>query len=350
MNRKEYLERYLNSTASEQEKEELAVWITGLMDRVLTGQASEEEQEIVTHWLNSEEEVSINAEEIEQRRKATKMALDTQQLADLRKEKRITFYRYAAAIAILFALSIGTYYIYRANEKTMEATLSFPAADQVEGHTIIYQVRQGGAIKKIQLPDSSLVYLNTHASLSVDSARFNIRTREVVLDDGEAFFEVAKNAEKKFTVQFGNLFLEVIGTSFNIESNQIKAEKRVFVKTGKVLIKENGNLIASLTPHEIFTYNNKTKEYTVKRKNNTDLSEWTSGNLVFEGANWGEIQRKLKNRFNVNLVVENNALPTSIELNAIFSKEENYSEIAKVIAGIYGARFRIEENSIIFFR
>ncbi|HTG54771.1 MAG TPA: FecR family protein, partial [Niabella sp.] len=284
------------------------------------------------------------------RGKATKMILEAQQLTDFRKKNRFTFYRYAAAITVLFVIGIGAYYIYQPDEKKMEATLYFPAADSVEGNTITYKVRPGDTIKKVQLPDSSFVYLNTNASLSVDSGRFNLRNRDVVLDHGEAFFDVAKNAEKIFTVQLGNLVLEVVGTSFNIENNEIKAEKRVFVKTGKVLIKDKEKLIASLTPHEVFTYNNKTKEYAIKKNATTDLSQWTSGGLVFEGADWNEIKQKIKNRFNVDLAIENNALPPHIELNAIFSKEDSYSEIAKIIAGIYGARFRTEEYTIIFFK
>lgn len=350
MNRKEYLGKYLLGTASQQEKEQITAWITGLMERVATGQANEEEEEIIAHWLSHEREISINPEEVEKRKKATKMILDAQQLTELRKEKRSTFYRYAAAIIILFILGTGTYYIYHSNDKTMEATLYFPTADHVKNNIISYQVRPGNTAKKVQLPDSSFVYLNSNASLSLDSGTFNARNREVILDNGEAFFEVAKNVQKKFTVQFGSLFLEVIGTSFNIENDELRKVQRVFVKTGKVLIKENGKLIASLTPGEIFTYNNKTKDYAVRRKNNIDLSEWTSGKLIFESADWSEIKQKIENRFNIELVIENNVIPATIELNAVFGKEDSYSEIAKVIAGIYDARFRIQENKMIFFR
>ena len=63
----------------------------------------------------------------------------------------------------------------------------------------------------IGLPDGTLVYLNSESTLSYPS-RFDNDTRNVTLQ-GEAYFEVAKNPEKKFIVSTSHQSqIEVLGT------------------------------------------------------------------------------------------------------------------------------------------
>jgi transmembrane sensor len=54
-----------------------------------------------------------------------------------------------------------------------------------------------GEIRDLQLPDGSRISLNARSTLAV---HFYRSRREVVLSQGEAFFEVAPAAERLFTV------------------------------------------------------------------------------------------------------------------------------------------------------
>ncbi|MGC4233954.1 MAG: FecR domain-containing protein [Niabella sp.] len=349
MNRKEYFEKYLEGTASETEKELVAAWVTGLMARAGTGDATEEEQYIVKEWLNQENKASPDIEEVEKRKIETRSLLEHEYLSVPKRKKHTVLYRYAAA-AILFAFGISMYFIYQPKqEKSVMAGLHFPAADSIKNSRMVYHTSSGSPVRKIQLPDSSFIYLNANTMLSVDSGKFNIHTRDVVLDRGEAFFQVTKNSSQKFTVQFGALQLEVHGTSFNIENYAHTHEKRVFVKTGKVIIKNAEGLAVALAADETFIYHTLTKKYIVKQKENVDVSQWINGKLVFAGAGLDEIKQKLKDRFEVSIETENNALPQTMQLNATFDKDDHYDKVAKVIAGIYGARYRIDNRRIIFY-
>lgn len=349
MNRKEYFKKYLEGTASDPEKELVAAWVTGLIARAGTGNATKEEQYIIEEWLNQESKTSPDMEEVEKRKTETLSLLDQEYLSVPKRKKHTILYRYAAA-AILFAFGIGMYFLYQPKqEKSDIAKLHFPAADSIKNSRMVYHTGSGSPVKKIQLPDSSYIYLNANTILSVDSGKFNIHSRDVVLDKGEAFFQVAKNSSQKFTVQFEALQLEVHGTSFNIENYTHTHEKRVFVKTGKVVIKSAEGLAATLTAGETFIYHMLTKKYIVKQKDNVDVSQWISGKLVFAGAGLDEIKQKLKDRFEVSIETENNALPQTMQLNATFDKDDHYDKVAKIIAGIYGARYRIDNRRIIFY-
>lgn len=72
-----------------------------------------------------------------------------------------------------------------------------------------------GELRDIDLPDGSHVALNANSRLQV---RYYPRRRETVLDQGEAFFKVAADAGKPFTVDSGTSQVRVVGTAFNVRA------------------------------------------------------------------------------------------------------------------------------------
>ncbi|MCH5720247.1 FecR family protein [Niabella hibiscisoli] len=69
---------------------------------------------------------------------------------------------------------------------------------------------------KLTLPDGTLVYLNANSHLEYGQD-FNTTSRDVVLT-GEAFFDVAHNADKPFIVHTAKATIRVLGTRFNVKN------------------------------------------------------------------------------------------------------------------------------------
>jgi transmembrane sensor len=67
--------------------------------------------------------------------------------------------------------------------------------------------------KSYTLDDGSIVHLNAQSAINVDIDQY---TRTIELLYGEAFFEVAPDAERPFKVSAGNILAQAIGTAFNI--------------------------------------------------------------------------------------------------------------------------------------
>ena len=80
-----------------------------------------------------------------------------------------------------------------------------------------------GETREIALPDGSLIALNVGSRLQV---HYYPRRREVVLDEGEAFFRVATDPGRPFTVDAGPSQVTVVGTAFNVRT----APPRLVVK------------------------------------------------------------------------------------------------------------------------
>lgn len=89
--------------------------------------------------------------------------------------------------------------------------------------------------REITLNDGTVVYLNKNSSLVISEV-YATDKREVYLE-GEAYFEVAHNAELPFIIQTDYSEVEVLGTSFNVKSGSELVE--VAVLEGRVAFKDS---------------------------------------------------------------------------------------------------------------
>ena len=78
------------------------------------------------------------------------------------------------------------------------------------------------------------MWLNSETSIQYPVA-FGAKERRVFVQ-GEAYFEVAKDAKKPFTVQFMSSSVTVLGTSFNIRAYPEEKQSQATLAEGSVRI------------------------------------------------------------------------------------------------------------------
>ncbi len=122
----------------------------------------------------------------------------------LKQGKLRSIWRYAAAACIAIAL--------------FAAWQWWPSAGDDKQAVVYGQqlVTQKGSRSQIVLPDGSKVWLNAGSTLDYPK-QFNGKTRAVQLQ-GEAYFEVAKNAKQPFIVHTKTFDIKVLGTGFNVRA------------------------------------------------------------------------------------------------------------------------------------
>ena len=128
----------------------------------------------------------------------------------------------ATAISLMFVLAIGTAWQFLANH----------------AHSYTTQI---GAISTVPLSDGSKITLNTDSQIRV---ALNASERRIELDQGEAYFEVAKDAARPFIVAIADKRVIAVGTKFSIRREH--DDIRVLVTEGRVRIERNGS--SSRTP------------------------------------------------------------------------------------------------------
>ncbi|WIO74123.1 FecR domain-containing protein [Porticoccaceae bacterium LTM1] len=77
-------------------------------------------------------------------------------------------------------------------------------------------ITRTGEQKTVELEDGSVITLNTATQLLV---AISDNERRIVLDRGEAYFAVAKDANRPFTVQVDGRSVTALGTAFNIRND-----------------------------------------------------------------------------------------------------------------------------------
>jgi len=87
----------------------------------------------------------------------------------------------------------------------------------------------------LTLGDGSTVELSPNSTLSYPE-NFNVSKRDVTLD-GEATFDVAKDAAKIFSVQGHSLLITVLGTRFTVRTYEANSAAKVILHEGRIMVK-----------------------------------------------------------------------------------------------------------------
>lgn len=155
-----------------------------------------------------------------------------------------------------------------------------------------------GERKEILLADGTSVFLNANSSISY-TADFTEK-RNITLK-GEAFFEVARNTKKPFTITSNNTETQVLGTSFNINSTNNK-KTIVSVNTGKVLVSSKTNpkdrVVLTKNQQVTFISNMPLK---VNHNNSDDLMAWTKNIIVLNNQTLESTAEILENWYAVSI-------------------------------------------------
>lgn len=140
------------------------------------------------------------------------------------------------------------------------------------------------------LPDGTVVWLNSASSIKYDNASFGRRDRAVTLD-GEAYFNVAKDLKKEFTVSAGGLSVRVTGTSFNVKESGRTVV--VSLAEGSVELSSPSGDGLSLVPGEKAVFDRCSGKLSVIPGNVSCDICWARESLNFKSRPIGEICRYL---------------------------------------------------------
>jgi transmembrane sensor len=159
-------------------------------------------------------------------------------------------------------------------------------------------VSENGQVSKVELPDGSVVWLNSGSTISYNNY-FSADNREIALS-GEAYFDVAKNEEIPLVVDFGELKVKVLGTRFNINAYDVGESAEVVLEDGSVeLINEkSAHSFYQLKPGERINVELKTNRYSVKKVNTTRYTSWKDGIINIYDLPLEEVIMRLEKRYN----------------------------------------------------
>jgi transmembrane sensor len=210
---------------------------------------------------------------------------------------------------------------------------------QRQDTTLDIQYMADSKVKTIQLPDSTVVYLNVESTLSYNPKRFNTDKRRVDLV-GEAFFEVKKNPEKPFLVYGGELITTVRGTSFDVKVYPEIKDNVVSVRDGVVEVfeREKGQLLATLVHNRQVCWDTEKNSGRTNRLNWEEAGGWIDGKtMVLNSAGLNEIILKVRRYYGLELTVRSFA-NQSIRLRGSFPANDQGKALIRQMCDIYGLK------------
>lgn len=263
----ELVGKYLNGTATEEERQELLTWY-----RNEAGKTSE--------WpLASPEEKTLLKERM--------LGNLLQHIGKTKPRKRFTLLKYAAVFVLLVLSGLIT-------RKLFQKT---PVQQSAQIITTGY-----GERKKVQLPDGTLVWLGPASTLTCPE-KFIAGKREVSME-GEAFFEVMKNEENPFFVHTGKLSTQVLGTSFNIYAYPADADVKVTLLSGSVMLTQ-GTIRQHLRPLEQGVFNKTTGGIDAySYPDAAAMLERRAGNISYSNITVAAVATDLERMFGVKITTD----------------------------------------------
>ena len=204
----------------------------------------------------------------------------------------------------------------------------------------ILTVPKGSKVASITLADGTKVWLNAASSLKYPVA-FGGNERKVEIT-GEAYFEVAHNAAIPFKVQKDSMQVTVLGTHFNVNAYEDETDIKVTLLEGAVKINK-GNAVGLLKPGQQAKIAGGIK--TINAVDTDEVMAWINEKFQFgEATDITSVMKQIARWYDVD--VEYKGI-ISGHIGGTISRNENVSQVLKMLEMTGGVTFKIDEKKVI---
>ena len=250
------------------------------------------------------------------------------------------------------------------NDNTSIAIVEKPVKE-----TII--IAQKGSTTRSSLADGTSVWLNAGSKLYYASD-FSGATREVRLE-GEAFFDVVKQANRPFIVHASGIDIKVLGTAFNVKSYPEDKNVETTLYRGLVQVLRHEDSLSKpiqLRPNHKLILPKQAAIETVKmsevkmpltkgiptgititpidstKKESERLeTAWRYNRLEFEGEYFEDVAKKMERWYNVSIIFTDDKVKR-LEVVGKFENETVEQAFAALKEG-FPITFKIDKNEIL---
>lgn len=331
-----------------------------LLKSYLDDSCTEDERKIIGQWyeLLGNENVDLSAKEMDEVESRLWSKLQTASrekaaIVPIRKRRR-SVWKYAAAACLLGLVLLSSMAIWFRNNSKEQATGMLVDAKVMQG--FLERSNTGTTPANVQLEDGSTVTIYPGSKLAYPK-HFAAGKREVYLE-GEAFFNVSKNANRPFFVYSSNVVTQVLGTSFDVRGKNGQLE--VAVKTGRVAVYENKDQVTLDEVQEksngvIITPNQKVTYYQQERHFVTSIvdqpvpvlkeSKDTRPDFNYNETPLYKVLNDLEDTYELEIVLENEKLR-----NCLFTGDLTGQTLFNKLEGIclvFNATYEIKGTKIL---
>lgn len=330
-----------------------------LIDKFLKGECSDQERRAILayldehpkaadEWLEESEWLHFTTEEELPSSFSNEIYANVERIA-LRKPmvtvRRIGLSLVAAASMIVLAI-VGYRLFFK--EVKIEQQASIASLEKHDDNKLTLRVNTTNQRIHLQMEDGSVVELSPKSSIAFNKP-FVLNGKRNIYLKGEAYFKVAKDKTKPFTVYSETIATTALGTSFTIRSFKEENFIKVHLHTGKVVVTsatEDKKWLAKnmfLLPDQILMYDKNTllasintldnanNLVAVKDATNYKLPNW----FMFSNQPMTQVFSQLEEMYGVDINYKANDV-SNMYVIAKFDKTDSINNILETIAKLNG--------------
>lgn len=229
--------------------------------------------------------------------------------------------------------------------KQDEGLLVYDGAGEIAGRQEYNTLSTGrGGEYRLVLADGTKVFLNAATTLKYPVA-FQGDTRRVQLE-GEAYFEVAKDAAHAFVVETEGMEVKVYGTSFNVNTLRTDAVQTVLVE-GSIGIRAAGNEQEyRLHPGQMAVLDRADASIELQEVEVELYTAWKDGIFRFNGERLEDILNTLSNWYDVEVFYQNQDI-RELHFSGYMERYDQITTILEAITEATGVRFSVQGSTIV---
>jgi len=195
---------------------------------------------------------------------------------------------------------------------------------------------------QLVLEDGTRVWLNAESSIHFPTV-FDKKERHVDIT-GEAYFEVAKNPNRPFTVSVRGMQVQVLGTHFNINAYDDEAAINTTLLEGSVKV-INKDMTKMLVPGQQSQLENSGSLNVVNDVNTDEIVAWKNALFTFDDTDLKSVARQLSRWYDIEIVLPKIITPEGF--NGTIPRKSNLSDVLKILELTGEVSFAIDGKKLI---
>ena len=201
----------------------------------------------------------------------------------------------------------------------------------------------GSSVSDFILPDGTDVTLNKDSKLTY-STSFSSNNRMVSLD-GEAYFDVVHDENRKFVVNVGNAKITVVGTVFSVNGKKGTDILKTSLVEGSVKFETSDQTIM-LSPKKQISYNMRENEITVERFDPEIELAWKDNLIRYHSVSFKEFILLLEKHYNAEIILPLEEHKTS-KLTGAVDASQSIDQIFDMMKRIINFEWRKEGDTYV---
>ncbi len=371
--------KYLNSEASISEMEQLESWLQ-----------DDHNHQIFKDYVKLNYLIDINTAAFDDRKVLEALAEEMKRDKVIRfRQKTKIALRYASIAVILISSALFFYYINSnhsfesdrtINEVVLKSengninVLSQSGQSQIKDRNgnIIFEKKNNNLVYasesstqklnyntitvpygrqfSLELSDGTKVQLNAGTSFRFPVQFIEEQNRQVFIEYGEAFFDVAKDTSHPFVVSKNNMDITVLGTQFNVSAYPEDDEITTVLVEGSVRLNQtnkNTNDVL-LEPGFKALWSTQKDSFDISAADIEFHTGWRNGKIVLKSLEFSKMIKKLERHYDV--VIDNNDDSLNQDIITATFDNESIEEVLELINKIHPMQYNIDGKNIQIFK